>query len=193
MAAETESSPRLASKVMVIRHAEKPTDSPSFYGVTAVGEKDPESLIVRGWQRAGALACLFAPSRGPLQSPELAEPQFLFASDKKGGSQRPLETITPLSQKLGIKIDTSFAKGQEKDLVKKALSRQGIVLICWQHEVIPEIANRILGNETTAPQQWPGSRFDLVWVFDLDPGSGTYQFSQVSQLLLAGDSADPIA
>src|SRR3954467_6533291 len=154
MAAETESSPRLASKVMVIRHAEKPTDSPPFYGVTAAGEKDPESLIVRGWQRAGALACLFAPSRGSLQSPELAQPQFLYASDKQSGSQRSLETITPLATKLGIKIDTSFKKGQEKDLVKKVLARPGIVLICWQHEVIPEIANRILGDQTTAPQEW---------------------------------------
>lgn len=193
MAAETESSPRLASKVMVIRHAEKPTASPPFYGVTAAGEKDPESLIVRGWQRAGALACLLAPSRGPLQSPELAQPQLLYASDKQSGSQRPLETITPLATKLRIKVDTSFKKGQEKDLVKKVLARPGIVLICWQHEAIPEIANRILGDQTTAPQEWPGSRFDLVWVFDRDPDSGTYYFSQVPQLLLAGDSADPIA
>ena len=187
-----ESSPRRASKVMIIRHAEKPTDSPPSHGVTAAGEHDPESLIVRGWQRAGALACLFAPSRGPLQSPELAQPQLLYASDKRGGSQRPLETITPLAAKLGVEIDTAFKDGQEKDLVKDALARPGVVLISWQHEAIPEIANRILDNQTTAPQKWPGSRFDLIWVFDRDSGSGIYHFTQVPQLLLAGDSADPI-
>jgi hypothetical protein len=67
------------------------------------------------------------------------------------------------------------------------------VLIAWQHEASPAIANQILGNDTTAPQKWPGSRFDLVWVFDLDAGSGTYTFTQVPQLLLAGDSPDVIS
>ena len=52
------------SKIMIIRHAEKPPDSGGPFGVTAGGEKDAESLIIQGWQRAGALACLFAPRAG---------------------------------------------------------------------------------------------------------------------------------
>jgi hypothetical protein len=83
-----------ASKVMVIRHAEKPADPPPPAGVTADGAQDPESLIVDGWQRAGALACLFAPSRGPLQSPEIATPQWIYASGiaKHSETARPQET-----------------------------------------------------------------------------------------------------
>ena len=68
----------------------------------------------------------------------------------------------------------------------------GTALISWQHEDIPCIANVILGNQTTVPQKWPGIRFDVVWVFDLDASSSSYSFNQVPQRLLAGDSADPI-
>jgi len=178
-----------ASKIMVIRHGEKPAASGSPFGVTIDGSQDAESLIVQGWQRAGALATLFAPSRGPLQSPELATPQFLYASgiSKHSNSKRPQETITPLQQKISVSIDTGFLKGDETDMVNDAVSQSGIVLICWEHQAIPGIANQILGNNTTAPQTWPGDRFDLVWVFDLDASTGQYGFTQVPQLLLAGD------
>jgi hypothetical protein len=134
---------------------------------------------------------------GPLQSPSLSTPQALFAASPgssgsdDGKSQRPLETITPLAGKLGLTIDTSFAKGQEVQVAEAAMAQEGVVLICWQHQVSHLIANRILGNDTTAPQTWPGDRFDVVWVFDLQ-GDGSYAFTQVPQLLLEGDSPDPI-
>jgi hypothetical protein len=173
----------MAPKIMVIRHAEKPTDSEQ--GVSSSGTDDKRDLIVQGWQRAGALACLFAPFRGALQSPELAAPQFLFASDDS--SHRPKETITPLAAKLSLEINPGFGKGQESDLVAAAKAATGVVLIAWQHENIPAIGNAITGDKTTVPQKWPGSRFDVVWIFDLNPASGAYDFTQVPQCLLAGD------
>jgi hypothetical protein len=179
---------KTASKIMVIRHAEKPEGADQ--GVTAAGAGDRHDLIVQGWQRAGALVCLFAPARGPLQSPELATPQFLFASNDS--SQRPQETITPLAQKLGIAITRDFAKGEETVLVAAAKAKNGVVLIAWQHENIPAIGNAILGNSSTVPQKWPGTRFDVVWIFDLDPTTGKYNFTQVPQQLLAGDQASVI-
>jgi hypothetical protein len=96
--------PPAASKIMVIRHAEKPSGDGPPFGVTADGEKDDKSLTVRGWQRAGALACLFAPARGPLQSPALATPGVIFASQASPtkGSQRPPETIMPLAERIEI-------------------------------------------------------------------------------------------
>jgi broad specificity phosphatase PhoE len=182
-----------STKIMVIRHAEKPAESGFPTGVLETGEQDPESLTVRGWERAGALLCFFAPTAGGLQYPDIAQPQFLFASGtgKRSDSLRPQQTIKPLSEKLKLSVNTDYSKGEEKDLVAHVLGCSGVVLICWQHEYISNIANEILG-ETITPQNWPKSRFDLVWVFDLNPISGKYNFKQIPQLLLASDSPMPI-
>jgi hypothetical protein len=195
------------TRIMIIRHAEKPPTKEDDaagsgagsgkkvlegppYGVDLDGNNTNESLIVQGWQRAGALIGLFAPPPGTSQNPALATPQFLFASDSK--SERPLETIEPLALKLNLK-PTTDPKQDHKAIAEAAMACGGIALICWQHEDIPPMANHILGNKTTVPQKWPGHRFDVVWVFDLDPSSKTYSFTQVPQLLLAGDSDTPIS
>jgi len=186
--------PPLASKIMVLRHAEKPPDDGSPLGVTVDGANDPESLTVQGWQRAGALTCLFAPERGPLQDAELSKPRAIFASQTSPtkGSRRPLETITLLATRLGI-TPTTLHKDKLEDLAEQAQAAEGGVLICWQHEDIPAIAHLIPSDEASIPPKWPGDRYDVVWVFDLDPASNTYRFSQVPQCLLADDSQEPIA
>ena len=184
---------RQATKVMVIRHGEKPSNPPP-YGITPDGGRDKECLTVRGWQRAGALACYFAPTAGGLQDSALAKPQFLYASKpvKRRGSQRSIQTLMPLAEKLGIKINSKYSRDEQKEMLEDALSCEGVVLICWQHEYIPAIANRILGDTTTAPQSWPEGRYDMVWVFDLDSESDQYNFLEVPQCLLVGDAATPI-
>jgi hypothetical protein len=60
-----------------------------------------------------------------------------------------------------------------------------------QGPAIPEIATLILGRADGVPPVWPGHRFDLVWVFDLQ-ADGIWSFAQAPQLLLPGDSAQPI-
>ena len=46
----------------------------------------------------------------------------------------------------------------------------------------------------TVPAHWPGERYDLVWVLDRPSGRGPIvSFTQVPQLLLAGDRANLIA
>lgn len=102
-----------------------------------------------------------------------------------------METIAPLASKLGLTPKTHKKSSLDK-VAADAMACGGTALISWQHEDIPGIANIILGNQTTVPQQWPGARFDVVWVFDLEPSSNTYSFKQVPQGLLQGDSAEPI-
>lgn len=179
-----------ATKIMLLRHAEKPAKDSAPFGVTRDGTQSTESLDVRGWQRAGALANLLAPTDGHFQNRSLAKPQFLFASKplKRKGSRRPRETITPLAKKLGIEINTEFERKDFEEMIEQAFSCKGVVLICWQREYIPDIAAHILGNKKLAPQAWPEDRFDLVWVFDLNRSSGRYAFKQVPQTLLARDS-----
>ncbi len=181
------------SKIMIIRPAEKP--SGKTHGVTAAGEQNAEELIVRGWQRSGALVRFFKPRGGKFTEPRLAEPKTIFASaaGPQSKSLRPQHTVLALSAKLKLQPDLSFTKGDESELVKAALGADGPVLIAWEHEVIPKIVNAIVGDDTTCPQKWPDKRFDLVWVLDRRKSAKGWRFTQVPQLLLAGDSKEPIA
>ena len=185
---------RRATKIMLLRHAEKPARDNAPFGVTRKGQRSKEALTVRGWQRAGALANFFAPANGHLQHPSLATPHFLYASKPllRKGSRRSLQTITPLSEKLAIKINSDFERSEFESMVEHAFSRNGVVLICWQREYIPDIASLILGKNNLAPSDWPEDRYDMIWVFDLDHSRSRYRFQQVSQELLAGDLTSPI-
>ena len=185
---------RRATKIMLLRHAEKPAkDNPPF-GVNRKGERSKESLAVRGWQRAGALTNLFVPANGHFQHPSLAKPQFLYASKPllRKGSRRPLQTIIPLGEKLAIKINSEFQRSDFESMLEEVFSRKGVVLICWQREYIPDIASLILGNNKIAPSEWPEDRYDMIWVFDLHRSSSRYKFKQVPQKLLGGDLTRPI-
>jgi hypothetical protein len=183
-----------ATKIMLIRHAEKPAKDAAPYGVTPKGERSKESLEVRGWQRAGALAQLLAPTNGRFQHPSLAKPQFLYASKplRRRGSRRPIETLIPLAQKLAMRINTSFERSEFESMLDDVASCKGVVLICWQREYIPDIASHILGSDKIAPPNWPDDCYDMIWVFDLHPSQTKYTFKQVPQKLLANDLITPI-
>jgi hypothetical protein len=185
---------RRSTKILLIRHAEKPAkDSPPF-GVTLNGDRSKESLEVRGWQRAGALTHLLAPPDGRFQHAALAKPQFLYASKpvKRRGSRRPIETIIPLAEKLRIEINAEYRRSEFESMLDDAFSHKGVVLICWQREYIPEIASYILNSDRIAPAEWPEDRFDMFWVFDLQSSTGKYKFKQVPQRLLSGDRVTQI-
>jgi hypothetical protein len=179
-----------ATKIMFIRHAEKPNGTAT--GVSKVGKEDPEELIVRGWQRSGALVHLFAPRDGRFVAPRLAAPKTVFASGvgKHSNSLRPQHTVHELAKQLELSPDPSFRKGDEVALAKAALAASGPVLIAWEHENIPIIIHTIVGNETTCPQHCPDSRFDLIWVLDKQTAGAGWDFAQVPQMLLAGDSEE---
>jgi hypothetical protein len=205
-----------ASKIMLIRHAEKPGDDsdkdeydPGDYidpgddtdgkkkkilGVDWYGNNNKEELTARGWQRSGALVRLFAPLNGNFVNPDLAQPNIIFAAGAptKSDSMRPQHTVLELANLLGLTLQTGYLKGDETGLAKAAVAATGTVLIAWQHQDIPDIVNAIVGNKTTCPQKWHGKRFDLVWVLDAK-SSGGWSFTQVPQLLLSGDKPDPIS
>ena len=209
-----------ATKIMVIRHGEKPGryNGMQYDGVnnlgTVAGAGGAKHLVTLGWERAGALAALFAAPWGP-KTPSLATPHFLFASDPtakhdddtsdEGPSERPYETLTALAAKLNLTIDASHGKNHYAKMVKSALTCDGVVLIAWQHQDIalmtkegsPGISQEILTQTGTTgtfdvPNGWPvgpaGARYDLVFVFDRPSGSGPITgFTLFAQQLLAGD------
>ena len=189
--------------IYIIRHGEKPEESahkrsePSHRGVDYQGNQDEHSLLPRGWQRSGALAALFDPTLGPLR-PGLRVPGRLispsYGDRSKAGRHRTHQTISGISDRLGIAIAADFAKGQEPELwAALAKSGPGAVLICWDHAHIPALATALpLVDGTVIPKSWPDDRFDVIWTFTL-VASDAYSFAQVPQLLLSGDTDTVIA
>lgn len=177
-------------RIMLIRHAEKPTSAGAPYGITAQGIRDDHALIVDGWTRAGALVELFAPSDGRMRL-GLSRPAHVFATlpGKANESLRPMQTVTPLAQRLGMRVDTAFAFGEERQLAKHLLKTPGVMLTAWQHQHIPLIVRELGFEHLGVPAIWPGDRFDMVFVFTRT--ASTWTFAQIPQLLLAGDRATP--
>jgi hypothetical protein len=183
----------MASKIMVIRHAEKPDDAGTISGVDVEGNQNREELTVCGWQRAGALVRFFAPVDGHFRDQRIETPATIFASRvvPHSKSLRSQHTVAPLADIIGrenLRLD--FAEGQEEELVATAVAADGVVLISWHHGAISAIKDALSSVTTLLPEHGDRDRFDLVWVFTRTAAG--WRFGQVPQLLLAGDRSDPI-
>jgi hypothetical protein len=180
-----------ASKVvLIIRHGEKP-DENGRHGIDVQGNQDDSSLTPIGWNRARALVDGFDPANGVLR-PGLAKPTTIYAAraNDNGEGTRTRETVMPLADKLGIKVNTRFGKGDEEDLVRNAISQPGPTLICWQHGEIPDIADAFGSVTPTPPSEWPDDRFDVVWT--LTKTADGWHFAQLPELALPQDQTTPI-
>lgn len=178
------------SRIMFIRHAEKPENGAGAVGVTPKGEESHEALVVRGWMRAGALVRFFCPRPGDSDH-GVSTPHTVFAckfADGHSGSERPIETVKPLVHLLeaAVQFVTDHFPDAHRDVADDIMTRHGVVLVAWEHHAIRKIIAHIPG--APAVPEWPDPRFDLVWI--LDHGAGGWSFHQVPQLLLAGDSKD---
>lgn len=175
--------------VMVIRHGEKPDDSTT--GVDANGNEDDSSLTEIGWERAHRLVELFDQATGSTR-PGLARPKSIYAAgaNDNGRGQRTRETVRPLAEQLGVPVNTSFGKGEEKALVEHVLSQPGPTLIAWQHSEIPAIAEAFPSLTPNPPSEWPDDRFDVIWT--LTKTSDGWQFAQIPELALPQDEVSVI-
>ena len=158
---------------MIIRHAEKPPG--------AKAEKDP-NLSSRGYERASALAKVI-PERFP-------KPDFLIATKRTKSSNRPVETITPLSTALHEPIESTFKDEAFERLAHSVLTNPKyagkVVLIAWHHGKIPELA-KALGVKD-APDKWNSRVFDRVWQITYDHGTATWK--DLPEAALPGDSKE---
>lgn len=154
--------------VMIIRHAEKPE-----------GEKDP-NLSPKGYQRAAALAKVI-PEHFPM-------PDFLIATKKTKGSNRPVETITPLSKAIHEPIEANDKDDEVRQVAHEVLTEPKFdgktVLIAWHHGKIPALAKAL--GVTDAPDKWNSQVFDRVWEITYEDGKAIWQ--DLPERALPGDS-----
>jgi phosphohistidine phosphatase SixA len=143
------------------------------------GEKDP-NLSPLGYQRAEALAKVI-PDRFP-------RPDFLIATLKSKGSNRPVETITPLAAALHEKIESKYKDEEADKAAHEVLTDPKyagkVVLIAWHHGMIPDLAKALGVNN--APQKWKDSVFDRVWQITYEDGIPSLK--DLPQKALPGDS-----
>lgn len=179
-------------RIMFIRHAEKPVTNEGI-GIEADGKADAESLTVRGWQRAGALARFFYPIEETHAARRKPATVYAPGSGPASKSKRAMQTVAPLVALLQATSHVNYVTTHLKDdgpaLMEDVLVQSDVVLIAWEHKVLPSLIGLVPGAPTV-PATWPDDRFDMVWI--LDRATDEWSFSQLPQLLLTGDTADPI-
>jgi hypothetical protein len=166
------------ARVIIIRHAEKPATGGDL-------------LVPQGVCRADALAKTFPAQFGT--------PAAIYAMNPNDadGSMRPIETVTPLADSLGLAIDHDYTRKKLSQLVQDIMgndSYQGkLILICWEHKVIPDLVqafqdNGWNSNSATWPGKWSGDIFDQAWILSFS-GSPSFQIipENIPQDSLNGD------
>ena len=82
----------------------------------------------------------------------------------------------------------TYPKRQLPDLLSKLKDPRYYghsVIVCWSHQQLSVIAKE-LGAENV-PDKWPKSRYDLVWVLQLESSGKVVKFEQLAQRLMFGD------
>lgn len=164
----------LPSQMMIIRHGEKPEEG--------------HGLNLKGRERAEALAPFFS---GNNEFLKFGLPVAIYAqkTTPANPSMRPEQTVTPLARALKLVVQTKYEHAEYAKLVEAIKTNPEYegktVLICWEHQVIPEMAQ--LFGAKKAPEKWEGDVFDRVWLIDFLPEQKV-SFKDVAQRLLFGDS-----
>ena len=160
--------PAQPREVLLIRHAEK--------------EANSIHLSADGWKRAEALPKLF--------ERKFPKPDFIFATKPSANSNRPLETVTPLSKALSLPVGTDFANADYQKLAADLLTNPRfngkVVLVCWHHGTIPDLARKLGADDV--PDHWKEEVFDAVCV--LTYKDGKVKFKKRHEALMPTDAKE---
>ncbi len=138
--------------VLIIRHGEKPDDGP---GLAPAGEVRANAYVnyFEHYEIDGTPLKLTA----------------LFAATSTKSSQREVLTLTPLSQAIGLPIETPY---KDDDYAKLADLLQTTnhgrhVLVCWHQGKIPNLIRALGGDsqELLPDGDWPEDQYG--WVIQL--------------------------
>ncbi len=166
----------LPSVIYLMRHAEKPLG----------GDKDP-NLTPTGYKRAELLPTLFVAKKGAAQPPRLRKPDALFATARSKHSDRPLETITPLSLATGLFVNHTFDDHDTAGLVTELMSGKyggKVVVVSWHHGELPHLAQALgIAN----PPHWEDTTFNQIWQIQYVDGQAV--LTPIAENLMPGDPA----
>lgn len=164
--------------VLLVRHAEKP--------------KEGEHLSSQGQRRAEAYVDYF---KSLSIDGRRVKIDYLFAAGESAHSNRSVETLTPLSQALGLKIHDQYENeryGKLADRLENEAYDGKTVLICWHHGKTDEFLDE-LGVKTHAlfpGGEWPEEVFNWLVVLQFD-SKGKVLARVLNENLLPGDAKHP--
>ena len=159
----------LPARILLFRHAEKPTD-----------DKSDPNLNERGYSRAGAIP--------PFYYSVFKNADRIYATANTPSSKRPYETALPLANAYNVKINDNYGKDQygnlAKDLFNDSTMQGKTVVIFWHHG---ELANFVQALGGPKVDKWSKKVYDRVW--SLTYNDGKVLFEDLPQRLLFGDSS----
>jgi hypothetical protein len=179
---------------MVVRHGEK---------LSTLG-----CLNATGQARAEAFVRIFSGSDTVEHDDEMVseeenrfpKPSALFANfyDDPIDCERCLQTLSPLSEAIGVSIDHTHGyrlkdggnKGAALAMKAAVAAGHKVVLTAWEHFNIQFITH-FLGVAKDAIPKWPEEDYDSVYLFHFD-GNGTlvnFQVSKEGLVLPLGDDS----
>ncbi|MFN0219617.1 MAG: histidine phosphatase family protein [Hyphomicrobium sp.] len=142
------------SRILLMRHAEK------------TGDVEDIHLSDSGRQRAQRLATYIPETFGA--------PDFIFAAARSRRSIRSIETMQPLAAALGKEVRFDIEDRDFPDLVEALKTnpayRGALVVVCWHHGKLPEIAAELGARAGEYPREWPDGTFDLILNLDYRRG-----------------------
>jgi hypothetical protein len=147
------------AQIILIRHADKPPDP-----------KDPH-LSRAGVQRAERLVSFITTDPTMIR---FGLPVAVFATrtTKDNNGQRTQETVAPLARVLKLPVQTPFLGKHYAALahliLKSPAYARKTVLICWNHEEIPQLAAAL--GVTPEPPKWKASVYDRVYIISYHDG-----------------------
>ena len=144
-------------KVVIIRHGEK--------------AKKGHNLSCKGQNRALQLPSLFLKKS--------LKPDLVYVPSLGLGPftthARMFQTASPSAIKFGLSINSQFDGSDAVGITKHLLTRNGTILLVWEHSHINSITR---GLGVNAPPKWHGKDFDSIWVVTFARGEASLVIDQ---------------
>ena len=167
LAAQTPSSPSRPAQIILIRHADKPAD-PGDPHLSRAGVKRAEKLVP------------FVTTDPAMIKFGLPVAVFATHTTRDANGQRTQETVAPLAKALTLPVLAPYLGKDYAELAKSILANPRYagktVLICWNHEEIPQLAAAL--GVTPQPPKWKSSVFDQVYVITYRNGHAVLMTSR---------------
>ncbi|MGZ3745273.1 MAG: histidine phosphatase family protein [Pseudobdellovibrionaceae bacterium] len=162
------------AKVVLIRHGEKPSNEQPDLNSMGCERAYQLPIFFSKWSHIGAI--------------------YAQQPSDVGSSIRPIETLTPTALQLNLKINNTYHKDEIVNLASEILESPNlngkVVIIAWEHKMIPEIAEHLGIQLNENLLKWPSSVFDQAWVISFDEKSSSPVLDIMAEHVLPTDIDD---